>query len=121
MRRFVALLAVGALAASPAAAMPVSTFLTKAEALQKKGAMALFSSDIGVLKKEVQASGSQIKAERLAAIKAGRKPDFCPPAKASMGSDELLSHLRAIPAAQRAMPFKAAYKGFLVRKFPCPA
>ena len=121
MRSLVVVFAVCGLAASPAAAMPVSTFLAKAEALQKKGAMALFSSDIGVLKKEVQASGSQIRAERLAAVKAGRKPDFCPPDKASMGSDELLNHLRAIPAAQRAMPFKTAYKGFLIKKFPCPA
>lgn len=121
MPKCAAVFAIAVLTAAPAAAMPVSTFLTKAEALQKKGAMALFSSDIGVLKKEMQASGSQIKAERLAAVKAGRKPDFCPPAKASMGSAELLGHLRAIPAAQRGMPFKAAYKGFLVKKFPCPA
>ncbi|HZF42491.1 MAG TPA: hypothetical protein VEZ48_03705 [Sphingomonadaceae bacterium] len=106
---------------TPATAMPVSTFLTKAEALKKKGPMALFSGDLGVLKKEMQVSGGQIKAERLAAEKAGRKPDFCPPAKASMNSDELLNHLRAIPAGQRGVPFKAAYKSFLVRKFPCPA
>lgn len=104
-----------------AQAMPASVFLAKAEALMKKGPMALFSGDVGLLKKEMQTSGSQIKAERLAAVKAGRKPDFCPPAKASMNSNELLNHLRAIPAAQRAMPFKTAYKSFLVKKFPCPA
>jgi len=112
------------LAAAPltaAAAMPVSTFLAKAEALQKKGAMALFSGDIGILKKELKTSSAQLKAERAAAVKAGRKPDFCPPEKASLNSNELLGHLRAIPAPQRGMPFKAAYKSFLVRKFPCPA
>jgi hypothetical protein len=121
MKKTVLAMALALAPLTAAAAMPVSTFLAKAEALQKKGPMALFSSDIGVLKKEMKTSGAQIKAERTAAMKAGRKPDFCPPAKASMTSDELLNHLRAIPAAQRGMPFKAAYKSFLVRKFPCPA
>ena len=102
-------------------AMPVSTFLTKSEALMKKGPMAVFSGDLGLLKKEMQRSGGQLKAERLAAVKAGQKPAFCPPAKASMSPNELLNHLRAVPAAQRNMPFKAAYRSFLVKKFPCPA
>ena len=108
-------------APTAASAMDAGTFLAKAEALMKKGALAMFSSDLGLLKKEMQASGGQLKAEREAAVKAGRRPDFCPPAKAAIGSDELLNHLRAIPAAQRRMPFKAAYKSFLVRKFPCRA
>lgn len=119
MTKYAAALLLAMLPAA-ASAMDVSTFLAKSEALMKKGPMALFSGDIGVLKKEMQTSGGQIKAERLAAIKAGEKPAFCPPAKASMRSDELLSHLRAIPAAQRGMPFRAAYKSFLIRKFPCP-
>lgn len=121
MKMIVLALACGAAPLSAAAAMPLSQFLPKAEALAKKGAMAIFSSDLGVIKKEMETSGSQIRAERLAAIKAGRKPDFCPPSKGSFNADELLNHLRAVPAAQRGMPFKAAYKSFLVKKFPCPA
>lgn len=117
------ILAAAVLAAplTAATAMPLSEFLPKAEALKKKGAMALFSSDMGVIKREMESSGKQIRAERLAAVKAGRRPEFCPPAKAAINSDELLNHLRAIPAAQRDMPVKSAYKSFLVRKFPCPA
>ena len=121
MNKIALALIAAAIPMTASSAMPVSQFLAKAEALQKKGAMALFSSDLGVLKKEMQTTGGQIRAERLAAVKAGRKPPFCPPAKASMNSDELLAHLRGIPPAQRGMSFKTAYQSFLARKWPCPA
>ena len=111
------------LAAVPAAvsAMPLSVFLPKAEALKKKGAMALFSSDMGVVKKQFSIAAQKVVAERRATVKAGGKPAYCPPAGAKIDTDDLLNHLRAIPAAQRGMTFTAAYKSFLVRKFPCPA
>lgn len=121
MKTFVLATALAAIPLTTAAAMPLSQFLPKAEALKRKGAMALFSSDLKIIKREMQTSTGQIRAERLAAVKAGRRPDFCPPAKTAIDADELLNHLRAIPAGQRGMPFKAAYKSFLVRKFPCPA
>lgn len=112
------------LAGPPAAAqsMPVSEFLTRAEALQKKGAMALFSKDVGVLKDEIVNSGKQLRAEQVAAEKAGRKPATCLPAKkAAIGSDELLAHFRSIPPAQRGMSVKAGFAGLMRKKFPCPA
>lgn len=101
--------------------MPLTIFLPKAEALNKKGAMALFSSDLGVIKKQFATAGQQLRVERVAALKAGAKPAYCPPAKGNFNTDELLAHLRAIPPAQRGITFKAAYKSFLVRKWPCPA
>lgn len=101
--------------------MPVSEFLTKADALQKKGAMALFSGDIGKLKAEVQNSGKQLRAEQVAAQKAGRKPATCLPIKAEMNSSELLAHFRSIPPAQRNMTVKAAFAGLMRKKYPCPA
>jgi len=55
---------------SPLHAMPLSEFLPKAEALQRKGAMALFSSDMGLLKTELKSAGAQLRAERLAAANA---------------------------------------------------
>ena len=121
MNKFALAFLLVALPLDAAAAMPVSTFLTKSEALMKKGPMAVFSSDLGVLKKEMQRSGGQIRAEQAAVVKAGGKPAYCLPAKASMTPNELLNHLRAIPAGQRGMPFKAAYKSFLVGKYPCSA
>ena len=112
------------LAGAPAAAqtMPVSEFLARAEVLQKKGAMALFSKDIGVLKGEITNSGKQLRAEQVAAEKAGRKPATCLPAKkANINSDELLAHFRSIPPAQRNMSVKAGFAGLMRKKFPCPA
>ncbi len=108
-------------AALQAQSMPVAQFLAKAEALQKKGAMALFSGDIGLLKREIQNSGKQLRAEQIAAQKAGRKPATCMPAKASMNSNELLAHFRSIPAEQRNMPVKAGLAGLMRKKYPCPA
>jgi hypothetical protein len=104
-----------------AQAMPVSTFLAKANALKAKGAMALFSSDIGVLKKQIQNSAKALRAEQLAAQKAGRKPALCMPAKASFNSNELLAHFNAIPPAQRNMSVQAGFASLVRKKYPCPA
>lgn len=104
-----------------AQSMPVSQFLAKADALQKKGAMALFSGDIGKLKAEVVNSGKQLRAEQEAARKAGRKPATCMPEKASVNSNELLAHFRSMPPAERSMPVKAAFAGLMRKKYPCPA
>jgi hypothetical protein len=104
-----------------AQAMPVSQFLAKADALQKKGPLALFSSDIKKLKGEVQASGQALRNEQLAMQKAGRKPPYCIPPKAELNSKEILDHFRSIPVAQRGMPVKMAFLGLVKRKYPCPA
>lgn len=108
------------LAPAHARAMPVATFLAKADALQKKGALALLSGDVGLLKAEVINSGKQLRAEQKAAQRAGRKTPTCMPDKASINSNELLAHLRAIPPAQRDMPIKAAFAAFMRKKYPCP-
>jgi hypothetical protein len=110
-------------AAVHAQAMPLPQFLAKATALEKKGAMALFSGDLNLLKKEITGSAGQLRAERLAAQKAGRKPAYCPPEKGGgIGSKELLTHFRAIPAAQRErMQVRDGMRSFMARKFPCPA
>src|SRR5215218_9625588 len=99
--RFAPLLMLALPAAVSAQSMPVSTFLAKAEALQSKGPLALLSSDIGVLKREVAAAIVSLRGERLAAEAAGHKPAYCPPGKSSMNSKELLAGMRAIPAADR--------------------
>jgi len=104
-----------------AVAMPVSTFLAKADALMKKGPMAVFSGDIGLLKGEMTTSFAQLRAEQVAARKAGRKPELCMPAKVGVRPNELLGHLRAIPAAQRRMPLKDALGTWMQKKYPCPS
>jgi hypothetical protein len=115
-------LAVMPLASANAQSMPVSTFLAKAEALQSKGPLALMSSDLGLLKGEVAASGKSLREERLGAIAAGRKPAYCPPEKSSLDSDELIAAMRAMPPAERPRTnVRSALKALMIRKYPCPA
>ncbi|PSJ43382.1 hypothetical protein [Allosphingosinicella deserti] len=118
------LIAAALLAAAPvtsANAMNVADFLLKADALEKKGMMALFSSDYKLLKGEVETASKQLRSERLAAQKAGRKPAYCPPAKGGgLTPNEMLAQLRTIPAAQRSrVELKDGLKAVLSRKFPC--
>lgn len=123
MRHFAIALLVIAVPATAlqAQTMPVSTFLAKADALKKKGPMALFSSDFGLLKKEIQNSGKSLRAEQIAAKKTGRKLPYCLPEKASFNSTELLEHFRSIPPAQRNIPVQAGFAGLMRKKYPCPA
>lgn len=109
--------------ASPAMAAPgdisVATFLAKADALKAKGAMALFSSDMSLLKSEGQAAGAYYKA-RLAQERAAGRPSSCPPKGVSVDSNELLAFLRTYPANTRpSTAMKSAIADFMIRKFPC--
>jgi hypothetical protein len=112
-----------ALIALPTAlqAMTVAVFLEKAEALKARGALAMFSSDLGLLKSEVRTAAAAVRAERLAAERAGRRPAFCPPAAGGrFDSDELLRHFYAIPPAQRARTeVRDGLRSLLIRKYPC--
>ncbi|MEA3061651.1 MAG: hypothetical protein QOJ94_1432 [Sphingomonadales bacterium] len=123
MRKSWALTAALILALAPAGAeaMPVSLFLQKAEALQAKGMLALFASDYKSLKAEVTNASAQLRAERLAARAAGRRPAYCPPQdQGSLDSNELLAAFRTIPPAVAARTeVKDALRALLARKFPC--
>ncbi len=101
--------------------MSVAVFMAKAEALRARGAMALFSSEINVLKAEVtgaaQAFRRQIKAET-----ASGKPSACPPERRSLTSDDLLAHMQGYPAAARPrIPVFEAVADLYRKRFPCPA
>lgn len=111
------------LSAVQAQTMALPQFLAKATALEKKGAMAIFSGDLKLLQREIAASAGALRAERLAAVKAGGKAAYCPPAKGgSIGAKELLTHFRAIPAAQRnGMQVRDGMRSFMIAKFPCRA
>ena len=101
-------------------AMNLAEFLQKADRLEKKGMTAMFSSDYRLLKREIETASQALRAERLAAERAGRRGAYCPPARAGFKTNELLAHFRSVPPAQRSgMPVKDAFKSFLVRKFPC--
>ena len=99
--------------------MPVATFLAKADALKKRGPLALFAGDYGRLKAEVDNSAKALGAEQLAARKAGRTADTCMPKRISIGTDELLNHFRTLP--QQGISVKAAFTSFAIEKYPCPS
>ena len=110
-------------AAAFAQSMNAETLHKRASALQKKGALALFSrGEIKALMKEGQAAGKKAGDQRRADVAAGRAPRFCPPAaKVSMDSDEFMKRLAAIPAAQRArIDMTEASNRIMAAKFPCP-
>ena len=113
-----------ALVAAPmaaASAMPVSTFLAKAESLKKKGPLALFSGDLKLLSKQFKADAAQIRSERLAAKAAGRPTAFCPPeAGVKMTDQDVLEAMQAVPPPQRATTStRSALKAYLARRHPC--
>jgi hypothetical protein len=100
--------------------MSVATFLGKADTLAKRGPLALFSSDYGALKREAEAAGDALKAERLRLLSAGKPTPYCPPERGSLGATELLNGFRAIPAPDRQrMSVKDGMRSYLARKWPC--
>ena len=118
---FASLIAVPALAS--AQNMNAEEFHKRATALQKKGALALFSGgEIKALMNEGKASGEAARAQRQAAKNAGKPQRYCPPANTtSMDSNEFMKRLSAIPAADRQrITMTEATTRILSAKFPCP-
>jgi hypothetical protein len=103
--------------------MNADIFYQKASGLAAKGPLALLSSDLKLVMNEGKASALKARATRLAAIKAGQKPRYCPPADAkSIRSDEYMKALAAMPAAERArIDTTEMTTRFLARKYPCPS
>lgn len=120
-----ALLLTAVLLATPALAqsMNAEAFHKRATALQAKGPLALFSrGEIKALMSEVSASAQKAREQRLATVKAGGKPRYCPVEKTSLDSSEFIRRLSAIPAAERArMDMTEATTRVLAAKFPCRA
>lgn len=122
MRRlamFVAAVSLG----SGAAAMPVSTFLDKADRLQKRGPLALMSSDLKLLMNQVKADAAQLRAENKTAEAAGRRKAYCTPAEGvKLGNRDILAAMNAVPPQQRATTqTKDALRAYFARRFPCRA
>lgn len=123
MRQTIIALACALALAVPAHAAPgdisVAAFLTRADALKAKGAMALFSSDMSLLKREGEAAGEHYKS-RLNQERAAGRPSSCPPRNPKVDSDEFLSFLHSYPANVRgSTSLKTAIADFMIHKFPC--
>ena len=118
------LLAILLSVAAPALAAPAGTaqnFLDRANRLKAKGPLALFDGDYRRLKSEAVAAGNSIRADRIAAERAGRPILYCSPKpRAQLGDYEFLDRLAAIPATERQiLSLKAAMLRVLQKKYPC--
>ncbi|UVO55349.1 hypothetical protein [Sphingomonas sp. SUN039] len=103
-------------------AMTVAEFLTRAEALKAKGMMAMMSSDLPVIRGEMQAATTAYRADVDAARAKGRKDLGCPPPKgqAKLSSDIVMADLAALPkAVQARTTVKAALYDLMRKRYPC--
>ena len=121
LKLIVAAAAALAPAMASAQSMSAETFFQKAQALQRKGMMAMFSSDVKKLMKEAKAAGETARAQRLSTLKMGGKPRYCPPSGSQrMGSDEFMERLGAMSRIER---LKIDMTEVMIRinsiKFPC--
>jgi len=105
-----------------AAAMPVSTFLAKADKLQSKGPLAMFSGDLKLLQNQIKGDAAALRAERVTAQGAGKRPAYCPPGPVKLGVRDIIGAMREVPAARRATTdTRDALRAYFARRFPCPA
>lgn len=121
LKLIVAAVAVLVPAMASAQSMSAEAFFQKAQALPRKGMMAMFSGDVKKLMKEAKAAGETARAQRLATLKAKEKPRYCPPQGSQrMGSDEFMERLGALPRAERIrINMTEAMIRILAIKFPC--
>ena len=120
-RLFLAGLALTAVPFASASAMPVSTFLTKADALQKKGAMAVFSKDLKLLMNQIKQDAGELRAANQAAVAAGKPKAYCTPGKGvKLTNRDVLDAMRAVPPQQRAATStKDALRTYFAKRWPC--
>ena len=123
MKKSVFLAVMLALAAAPAAAssMSVATFVAKADALERKGPLALLSGDLKLLTNQVKSDAASLRADNKAAEAAGRRKAYCTPeGGVKLNNRDILGAMRAVPPAQRASTdTKSALRAYFARRFPC--
>ena len=119
VRRAVLCAAALGLPAPAAAAITVDTFLAKIAGLKAKGPLALFSGDIGLLKRESTAAVAGMTADRKARLAAGKPPLHCAPTKSTMTASEMIAGLQAIPPHERRISLQEGFTRVVARKYPC--
>lgn len=105
--------------------LSVADVLAKSDALQRKGVLAIFSSDLRLIKAEAQRDLQAFGTDLLNALNAHRPLPACPPRegdtfKFTFDTDEVLKYYRSIPPQRRGMSSRQAFAEFMSRKFPCP-
>ena len=119
LRLFPVLLATALLAAPASAAITTGTFVKRANTLRAQGFAALLSPDFQVLREEARVAREQLKAESAARVRAGKRPIACVPDGQTIGIEEMIDRLAALPAPVQRRPLKDGYAQVLARRFPC--
>lgn len=110
-----------ALVATAAQAMSVREFLAVADRLPQN-ATAVLRPEGRRLLDEVTGAVHTIKAEQAAAIRAGRRPAHCIPARGTgITPEALMARLKAIPAGRRDISVTQALREWMAERHPCPA
>lgn len=108
--------------AGPPGTMSLAEFLPRAQALQKKGMGAMFSSDLKPVIAEFKAAGQAYRADLDVARAAGRTDLGCPPpkGKAKITPEQIMADFSATPPAERATTTtKTAFYRMMRKRFPC--
>jgi hypothetical protein len=117
---FLAATALIAGVAAPAdAAMTVHQFLIRANDLRDQGFAAMLSPDFAILKEEARQAKAQLQAENARRLAARKPPIACVPQGETIGIEEMLDGLEALPAAYRNRPLKDGYARVIAQRFPC--
>lgn len=110
-----------ALFGTAAEAMTVREFLAVADRLPRN-ASAVMRPEGRRLVDEVSTAVHTIKAEQAAAIRAGRRPAHCIPARGTgITPEALLARLNAIPDRRRNISVTQAIREWMAERHPCPA
>jgi hypothetical protein len=113
------------LAAAQAPGMSVAEVVARADALERKGFLAIFSGDMRAIKAEANSDLQAFGTDYFNAAQAHRPLPACPPKdgpnklKITLDTDELLQFYRSIPPDRRGMSSRQAFAQFMARKFPC--
>jgi hypothetical protein len=122
MRKLILFVALAAapLAAAHAQNMTVSDFLSQSDAMVRSG-RGTASGDYSRLQRQLTESARLARIEKRIARSEHRAPRACLRAgRAAATSDEVLAHLRAMPAAQQqTTTVRDAYMQLMARKWPC--
>lgn len=101
--------------------MTISSFLAKADALQAKGPLAALSSDLAVLRNEVNGAAQAYRVQLRNETVQGR-PSSCPPPRAPFTSRDVLAQMQTYPSSLRPRTTVAMAVADLFRKsYPCRA
>ena len=110
-----------ALFATAAQAMTVREFLAIADRLPQN-ATAVLRPEGRRLVDEVTGAVNTLKAEQAAAIRSGRRPAHCIPARGTgITAETLVARLKGVPADRRNISVTQALREWMAEQHPCPA